>query len=261
MLLAHPQELENRRTACRTALAEIGPLRRELHACCVVCGRGPGAVLAQHDRYGFPARIALCLHCGLVYLVDALCEEAREKFRRSGAYHRLAGVFGGEQPDDVVLREAGGPEIPAAVDACDLQSGFRALYESLPEGGTVECRTLDLLALCRVQGPPGAVVGIERCYWILQETAWRVFACLGFEVLSEDASRDPWIAYRLRKCRRTHPVWDPCDETMHAILREFREIDAQWRENGKLPLNRADSLRRRAFRAKRLLIRTLHLPL
>ena len=52
-------------------------------------------ILADRDRYGIPLRTAICLSCGLVFLVDHLTREGYEEFYRRGLYRKLITSFSG----------------------------------------------------------------------------------------------------------------------------------------------------------------------
>lgn len=55
-------------------------------------------LLTRRDRYGIPVRTAMCLTCGLVFLVDRLTQEGYEKFYRHGLYRKLITSFSGINP-------------------------------------------------------------------------------------------------------------------------------------------------------------------
>jgi SAM-dependent methyltransferase len=64
-------------------------------AVCNVCGAEKNAIVAQPDRYGFPSRTAMCLNCGLFFLVDRLTDEGYAEFYKGGTYRRLVTAFSG----------------------------------------------------------------------------------------------------------------------------------------------------------------------
>lgn len=77
----------------------LGSLARESHPACNICGGARRVVLADHDRYGFPVRTALCLDCGLIYLAESFTPAGYTEFYRGGAYRDLSCAFNGTRPD------------------------------------------------------------------------------------------------------------------------------------------------------------------
>lgn len=76
------QKLNVRGMAARRR-KKVAPLVREIQkwnweyvAACNVCGSRERAIVAHSDRYGFGNRAAVCLTCGLCYLVDRLTKDA-----------------------------------------------------------------------------------------------------------------------------------------------------------------------------------------
>lgn len=55
------------------------------------------SIVAIRDRYGFPARLALCHQTGLLYLVDRLSEDSYREFYKTGIYRELLAEFWGHQ--------------------------------------------------------------------------------------------------------------------------------------------------------------------
>ncbi len=93
--LIHPSDLEKRRKRCAPEVARLMKLRRELVASCNVCGSPRHVVLTNRDRYGLPFRNALCLDCGLFYLIDRFEFSSYSEFYGSGAYRAVSCQFNG----------------------------------------------------------------------------------------------------------------------------------------------------------------------
>ena len=56
-------------------------------------------IVATHDRYGFPVRLALCHETGLLYLVDRLTPNGYDTFYKHGLYRKLVADFWGWSKD------------------------------------------------------------------------------------------------------------------------------------------------------------------
>jgi SAM-dependent methyltransferase len=93
--LIHPAELRRRRERCRSIVDSLRDRKREFVAVCNVCGSERNAIVAQPDRYGFPSRTAMCLNCGLFYLMDRFSDESYLEFYKDGTYRRIASLFSG----------------------------------------------------------------------------------------------------------------------------------------------------------------------
>jgi SAM-dependent methyltransferase len=65
---------------------------------CNLCGGSQFAVVAQQDRYGFPAQSLGCCDCGLVFLSPRLTPEAYRRFY-DGVYRPLVSAFHGRRID------------------------------------------------------------------------------------------------------------------------------------------------------------------
>jgi len=62
---------------------------------CNLCGAFRFEVLAEQDRYGFPARLMRCYECSLVQINPQMSDEEYTAFYAEGHYRRLAGQFSG----------------------------------------------------------------------------------------------------------------------------------------------------------------------
>jgi len=91
----HPTELRRRRNRCEPIVNSLRDWKRQLASVCNVCGSERSAIVAQPDRYGCPSRTAMCLNCGLFFLVDRLSDEGYSEFYKSGTYRRLVSAFSG----------------------------------------------------------------------------------------------------------------------------------------------------------------------
>ena len=91
----HPVELARCRALLKPLAGELAQASRETVSSCPVCRSGCRTVLVDRDRYGLPVRTAMCLDCGLIYLVDRLTPEGYGKLYSSGFWRKLNGPFGG----------------------------------------------------------------------------------------------------------------------------------------------------------------------
>jgi len=91
--MIHPTDLQRRRRRCRPIVERLAKAPRASATDCNTCGSQQRAVLATGDRYGLPVRTALCLECGLVYLVEPLTPESYADFYASGCYREVTGQF------------------------------------------------------------------------------------------------------------------------------------------------------------------------
>jgi SAM-dependent methyltransferase len=95
MFLIHPSNLGQRRKRCRAEADGLLRLPREIVTVCNVCSSPRHVLVSASDRYGLPLRMALCLDCGLFYLVDRFSAEAYSDFYSSGAYREVSCRFNG----------------------------------------------------------------------------------------------------------------------------------------------------------------------
>ena len=93
--LIHPSELEQRRKRCATEVTRLVKFRRETVVSCNMCGSSRQTILNSRDRYGLPFRNALCIDCGLFYLVDRFEFSAYCDFYATGAYRTITCQFNG----------------------------------------------------------------------------------------------------------------------------------------------------------------------
>jgi len=68
---------------------------------CAVCGNVNSQPIAEKGQYGFPARVAICRNCGLVYLNPRWTRSRYEQFYRNeyDKYYRPQ-VFANESPEE-----------------------------------------------------------------------------------------------------------------------------------------------------------------
>ncbi len=93
--LIHPSDLEQRRKRCRLEAERLVRLQRETVVFCNVCLSERHALITSRDRYGLPLRSALCLDCGLLYLVDRFTFAGYSEFYSTGAYRTISSQFNG----------------------------------------------------------------------------------------------------------------------------------------------------------------------
>lgn len=336
MFSIHPAELERRRARCRPVVESLRHLRRESIALCNLCGSGRNAILAVCDRYGFSARTAMCLDCGLIYLADRLTPEGYTEFYARGAYRSISSGFNGADPkisglqlDQLAyaahaiasvehyippgpgrLLDVGGstgivarqfadhfgltatvldPAVREVAHArslgldavigslesfetseryqvillcrsvehlCDLRGALAHIRELLAPGGVLYCDVVDYLEDCRVMGAPQVVSKMDHCFWLCQETAPGIFRALGFEIVSVNVAYEPGvIGYVLRRGAECPAVCPP--ETVDAVIRRLREIDADWRRLVRVPYDFRHRVRRAGYQLKRQLRRMM----
>jgi SAM-dependent methyltransferase len=98
MFTIHPVDLRRRRRSCRPIVEGLGKVEREFVRCCKVCEAAENVVIAVRDRYGLEVRTAMCVRCGLVYLVDRFTAQGYGDFYSSGTYRLLSGRFNRTSP-------------------------------------------------------------------------------------------------------------------------------------------------------------------
>ncbi len=101
-----PHRLRRRQRRCRSVVERILQFEREVVTVCNVCGSGRSAIIADHDRYGLPIRTAMCLDCGLIYVVDRLTAEGYAHFYGAGIYRALIARFKGKAQTIQQIRRA-----------------------------------------------------------------------------------------------------------------------------------------------------------
>lgn len=89
----------NKKAAAKQARSRVQPIMDEIRGWtwnyveqCNVCGSRERTIVARADRYGFPLRVALCVSCGLGYLVDRLSQSEYARFY-AGAYRGLTSAW------------------------------------------------------------------------------------------------------------------------------------------------------------------------
>jgi 2-polyprenyl-3-methyl-5-hydroxy-6-metoxy-1,4-benzoquinol methylase len=102
----HRTDLARRRERCREDVDRVSRLQREVVEGCNLCGSTRRAVVATQDRYGCHLRTAMCLDCGLIYVVDRPTRESYAEFYEKGIYRSLVGRFKGASQSTRRVRDA-----------------------------------------------------------------------------------------------------------------------------------------------------------
>jgi SAM-dependent methyltransferase len=92
----HPSQLFRVRQRCKPTLKKMTEFPTVFVDECNICGSKKKAIISEMDRYGFPARTAVCLHCGLIYIVDRFTVEGYTDFYHKGIYRELISKFKGK---------------------------------------------------------------------------------------------------------------------------------------------------------------------
>lgn len=77
---------------------------QQLRRACNLCGGERFVTLVHRDRYGYPARAAGCLRCGLVFLNPVMTREAYAAFYRE-VYRPLVSAYHGRRIDAESIQE------------------------------------------------------------------------------------------------------------------------------------------------------------
>jgi len=93
MFLTDPIDLDRRHRYCKPVVQDVENLTREIVPCCNVCFSERNIILSTQDRYGLPLRTAMCLNCGLIYLVDRLTPASYREFYQRGTYRDISSRF------------------------------------------------------------------------------------------------------------------------------------------------------------------------
>jgi len=93
--LIHPSDLQRRRKRCEAEVDRLLRVQRETVNSCNICFSSRHVLVTSKDRYGLPFRNALCLDCGLFYLVDRFTSAGYSTFYASGAYRTVSCQFNG----------------------------------------------------------------------------------------------------------------------------------------------------------------------
>lgn len=97
IFLIHPFDLQRRRARCKPIVENLLKLERESVYSCNVCGSRQNVIISNKDRYGFPIRSAMCLSCGLIYLLDRFTVRGYNEFYTKGSYRALISQFKGKR--------------------------------------------------------------------------------------------------------------------------------------------------------------------
>ncbi len=95
--MMHPTDLRRRRKRCAPLAARLNEVERASSYACNACGSPRKAIVAPRDRYGVAVRTAVCLKCGLVYLLEPLTQEGYADFYATGSYRDISGRFSGKK--------------------------------------------------------------------------------------------------------------------------------------------------------------------
>jgi len=167
--------------------------------CCNFCGERQNFVIANRDRYGLPVRTAMCLNCGLVYLIDRLTADSYSLFYQEW-YRPLVSRFKGYQhtPDRVSQSQVnysstiadaiqGFVNLPKASHLLDIggstggvaaETGFRPLDPVGTWASTWSTRSAGIAAL-------------SSCLLARRPSTWRTFTeqSIGCSIVATNALR------------------------------------------------------------------------
>jgi SAM-dependent methyltransferase len=93
MFLIPPFDLQDRRNRCRSQVRDLMRLAWETVSSCNVCSSRRNVIISTADRYGFSERTALCLDCGLIYLMDRLTADSYAQFYSDGSFRNISSQF------------------------------------------------------------------------------------------------------------------------------------------------------------------------
>jgi SAM-dependent methyltransferase len=91
----HPVDLQRRRQRCGPIVNTLRELDKEFVSQCNICESSRSAIISDCDRYGFQARTAMCLGCGLIYHLDRLTSPGYAQFYATGTYRTLSTLYNG----------------------------------------------------------------------------------------------------------------------------------------------------------------------
>jgi SAM-dependent methyltransferase len=91
--LMHASDLAKRRKRCAAAREKLLAFQRHHVPACNMCGSPKNIIIASRDRYGLPLRSAMCVDCGLVYLVDRFSQAGYARFYHDGMYRDVSSSF------------------------------------------------------------------------------------------------------------------------------------------------------------------------
>jgi SAM-dependent methyltransferase len=331
----HPADLEQRRKRCVPEHAALLKLQREVVTSCNVCGSPRHAILNTRDRYGLPFRNAVCLDCGLFYLIDRFTFNGYSDFYGTGAYRTISCEFNGVthtiaqvQADQASyarnltgilsgfvprhsgkLLDVGGSAgiiarefvkqlglqatvLDPATDeiAAARQAGLDAVVGSIEDWQTDEkfdlillCRSIehlfdlrfamgrirsllkpdglffvdiaDFMEMCRMMGSPQTFTKVDHCYWLTQSTSLDIFRRIGFDVVSMNiVSSFGYVGFLLRACEPATPAVSSAARVLSQV-EEIQAIERNWLASAAKARGPVDWARRKAYRAKRRVIR------
>jgi SAM-dependent methyltransferase len=336
----HPADLEQRRKRCVPEHAALLKLQREVVVSCNVCGSPRHAILNTRDRYGLPFRNAVCLDCGLFYLIDRFTFNGYSDFYGTGAYRtiscefngvthtiaqvqadqasyakNLTGVLSGFLPrHSGKLLDVGGSAgiiarefvkefglqatvLDPATDeiAAARAAGLEAVVGSIEDWQTNEkfdlillCRSIehlfdlrfamsrirgllkpdglffvdiaDFMEMCRMMGSPQTFTKVDHCYWLTQSTSLDIFRRIGFDVVSMNiVSSFGYVGFLLRVCEPSAPAVSSASHILGQV-EEIQAIERNWLASAGQARGPMDWMRRKAYRAKRRVIRAFSSP-
>jgi SAM-dependent methyltransferase len=142
----------------------------------------------------------------------------------------------------------------------DLRLALTRIRSLLKPDGLFFCDIADFMEMCRMVGAPETFTKVDHCYWLTQTTALNIFRAVGFELVSMSiVSGYGYVGFLLRPCDPS-PVPNGVADRILSQVEEIQAIDREWRAFGGTALGPADWLRRKAYRAKRNILRRLPAP-
>jgi len=137
----------------------------------------------------------------------------------------------------------------------DLRFSLSRIRALLKPDGLFYCDIADFMEMCRMFGSPEAFTKVDHCYWLTQSTALEIFRAVGFETVSMNIIYGAGQAgFLLRRCEPVALSGGPLARTVDQV-EEIRAIEREWRTYGTTSVGAGDWLRRKAYRAKRNLVR------
>ncbi|MEW6718167.1 MAG: class I SAM-dependent methyltransferase [Chloroflexota bacterium] len=139
----------------------------------------------------------------------------------------------------------------------DLRKALMKIHYLLKPEGLFYCDIADFIEICRREGPPQATTKIDHVYWLTQETAIPAFRSIGFELVSIHTTLpSDQVGFLLRKSEPSllRPV--PFD-WIQTQIRRFREIETDWLQYGRKPIDGRDWLKQNAYKLKKKILRSM----
>jgi 2-polyprenyl-3-methyl-5-hydroxy-6-metoxy-1,4-benzoquinol methylase len=142
----------------------------------------------------------------------------------------------------------------------DLRLALTRIRSMLAPDGLFFCDIADFMEMCRMVGAPETFTKVDHCYLLTQTTALSIFRAVGFELVSMSiVSSFGYVGFLLRPCEPL-PVQSAATDRVLSQVEEIQKIEREWRAFGSTALGPADWFHRKAYRAKRRIIRLLPAP-